>query len=248
MHEKDLEQAAAILKRSRRVVVMTGAGVSAESGVPTFRASDGLWEGHPIEEVATPQGFLADPLKVWRFYDGRRQNIASVSPNPGHHVIAAWQERFPSFTLITQNVDGLHQRAGSRVVLELHGSIWLVRCSQCQREREDRTVPLAAMPPRCGACGGMERPGVVWFGEILPQDALSAASRAAVKADAVLVIGTSAVVYPAAGLVELASGSGADVIEVNPEPSALARLAAVALRGPSGVMLPALESLLERGP
>lgn len=227
---------------------MTGAGVSAESGVPTFRASDGLWEGHPIEEVATPEGFLADPHKVWRFYEGRRQNLTQVAPNPGHRVIAAWQDRFEEFTLITQNVDGLHQAAGSRSVLELHGSIWWVRCWQCGREREDRVVPLPALPPHCRACGGLERPAVVWFGEMLPSHTLAAAAQAVERADAVVVAGTSAVVYPAAGLVELAARSGAAVIEVNPLPSALAGLAAAALRGPSGAMLPALDELLGPDP
>lgn len=248
MNRSDLERAAAVLRKAKRVVVMTGAGVSAESGVPTFRAADGLWEGHRIEEVATPEGFFADPEKVWRFYDGRRQNLARVSPNPGHEVMARWQERFAAYTLVTQNVDGLHQRAGSRGVLELHGSIWRVRCAECHREREDRTVPLAELPPRCALCGGLERPGVVWFGEILPQDTLDAAARAAVKADAALVAGTSSLVYPAAGLVELAAGSGATVIEVNPVASALAQLAEVALRGPSGEVLPVLEELLESAP
>jgi len=243
-NETELEQAAAILRSARRVVVMTGAGVSAESGVPTFRASDGLWEGHPIEEVATPEGFAADPIKVWRFYEGRRENLLRVAPNPGHHVIAAWQERFSSLMLVTQNVDGLHQRAGSRDVMELHGSIWQIRCSQCHRERVDRTAPMAKLPPICEVCGGLERPGVVWFGEILPQDTLNAAARAAVKADVTLVAGTSAVVYPAAGLVELAANSGAALIEVNPVASALASLATVALRGPSGEVLPALDRLL----
>jgi NAD-dependent deacetylase len=244
----ELEHAAERLRRARRVVAFTGAGVSAESGVPTFRGAGGLWEGHPIEEVATPQGFAADPHKVWRFYEERRCNLARCRPNPAHEVLARWQGRFPAFTLVTQNVDGLHEDAGAGGVLHLHGSIWTVRCTSCGRERVERTVPLAAVPPRCPACGAMERPGVVWFGECLPEDVMRAASRAAAAADVLLVVGTAAVVYPAAGLVQTAAAAGATVIEVNPEASALAHLADVELRGPAGVLLPQLDALLAEVP
>ncbi len=225
-------------------MAFTGAGVSAESGVPTFRGAGGLWEGHPIEDVATPQGFAADPHKVWRFYEERRCNLARCRPNPAHEVLARWQERFPTYTLVTQNVDALHEDAGARCVLHLHGSIWTVRCTGCGCERLERTVPLPEVPPRCPACGGLERPGVVWFGEVLPEDVLRAATRAAAKADALVVVGTAAVVYPAAGLVQTASAAGAVVIEVNPEASALAHLADVELRGPAGRLLPQLDALL----
>lgn len=240
-----LRQAAALLGRARRVAVLTGAGVSAESGVPTFRGSGGLWEQRPIEEVASPQGFSADPERVWRFYEERRRNLTRVGPNPGHAVLARWQCRFEDYHLITQNVDGLHQTAGSRDVLELHGNIWRIRCVGCEDERDDRTVPFPALPPHCRLCGAMERPGVVWFGEFLPQDVLQAASRAAEEAEVLLVIGTSAVVYPAAGLVEVTAMHGGKVIEVNPDPSALAHVATVQLRGPSGDVLPRLDALLE---
>ena len=244
MQAEAIRLAAELLRDAQRVVAFTGAGVSAESGVPTFRGAGGLWEGRPVEEVASPQGFFANPAHVWRFYDGRRQNLTKVAPNAAHMVLARWQERFGSFTLATQNVDGLHQGAGSRDVLELHGSIWTIRCSNCERERVDRTAPLPEIPPRCVECCGLERPGVVWFGEQLPDDVMSAAIEAARKCDVLVVVGTSAVVYPAAGLVEIAARAGSKVIEVNPEASALAHLADVELRGPAGEVLPHVDALL----
>ncbi len=244
--EEAIARAAAVLQKAHRVVAFTGAGVSAESGVPTFRGAGGLWEGHPVEQVATPEAFAADPLMVWRFYEQRRINLATKRPNPAHHVLARWQDRFPSFLLTTQNVDSLHEDAGSRGVLHLHGSIWRVRCLACGEEREDRTAPFPSLPPRC-RCGGKLRPAVVWFGEALPADVLEASIAACERCDVLLVVGTSAVVYPAAGLVEVASWAGARIIEVNPQPSALASLAQVALRGPAGELLPRLEAALAAG-
>jgi NAD-dependent deacetylase len=242
-----LEAAAALLRRARRVVAFTGAGVSAESGVPTFRGAGGLWEGRAVEEVATPQGFAADPEMVWRFYEQRRCNLTRCRPNPAHAVLAAWQRRFADYTLVTQNVDGLHEEAGATAVLHVHGSIWTVRCTRCGRERHEPAAPLPEVPPRCPACGAMERPGVVWFGEMLPEDVLGAATQAARRAEVMVVVGTSAVVYPAAGLVQIAAAAGAAVIEVNPEASALAHLADVGLRGPAGALLPRLDALLAGG-
>lgn len=247
MNNSAVEAAAALLRRAERVAVMTGAGVSAESGVPTFRGSGGLWEGRRAEDLATPGAFRADPLRVWRFYEERRRNLTTVRPNPAHRVLASWQDRFPVYTLITQNVDGLHRAAGSPEVLELHGSIWRVRCWSCGKEREDRTVPFPELPPRCPSCGGVERPAVVWFGEDLPHAVFTAAAEAAAAADVMVVVGTSALVYPAAGLVSVTAGRGGAVIEVNPEPSALADHAAVALRGPAGVLLPRLDACLVAG-
>lgn len=243
-----LERAAALLRRARRVVAFTGAGVSAESGVPTFRGAGGLWEGRPVAEVASPQGFAADPEGVWRFYDGRRSNLARCRPNPAHAVLAAWQRRFATYTLVTQNVDDLHEQAGASEVLHVHGSIWTLRCTGCGRERRETAAPLPELPPRCARCGAMERPGVVWFGETLTEGVLDAASRAAAAAEAMVVVGTSAVVYPAAGLVGIAAAAGAAVIEVNPEASSLAHLADVALRGPAGEVLPRVDALLQEGP
>lgn len=227
------------------MVVFTGAGVSAESGLATFRGAGGLWEGHRVEDVATPEAFARDPLLVWRFYALRREKAALARPNPAHHAIAQMEGAFPSVVVVTQNVDGLHQRAGSRRVLELHGSLWRIRCSACGREREDRQVPLLELPPRCGSCGALERPAVVWFGEPLPWEVFTEAERACAAADALLVVGTSGVVWPAAGLVELAAASGASIVEVNPEPSALAYLAAVQIPSKAGEALPRLLVMAE---
>lgn len=244
MLEDSILAAARALGPASRVMAFTGAGVSAESGVATFRGAGGMWEGQPVEEVATPEAFRRDPLHVWRFYEARRTQARTVRPNPAHETLATWQARFPTWTLATQNVDGLHQAAGSRDVLELHGGLWRVRCCACGRRREDRTVPLPELPPRCAACGGIERPDIVWFGEMLPRDVLEAASLAARDCQVLLVVGTSAVVYPAAGLVEIAASAGATVIEVNPQASALAHLADVVLRGPAGELLPRVAAAL----
>jgi NAD-dependent deacetylase len=246
MDAGEVTRAADVLRLAQRVVAFTGAGVSAESGVPTFRGAGGLWEGHPVEELASPQGFYADPERVWGFYEERRHNLARVVPNPAHHVLARWQDRFDSYAVVTQNVDGLHQAAGTRDVLELHGSIWRVRCLGCGQEREERAVPLPRVPPLCSECGAMERPAVVWFGEFLPEGVMAAAFSVIEKCEVLVVVGTSAVVYPAAGFVEVAAGAGAVVIEVNPESSHLAHLADVALRGPAGEILPLVEARLER--
>ncbi|MFN3413888.1 MAG: SIR2 family NAD-dependent protein deacylase [Thermoanaerobaculum sp.] len=236
--------AALLLSRAKNVVVFTGAGVSAESGLATFRGAGGLWEGHRVEDVATPEAFARDPLLVWRFYAMRRESAKKAQPNPGHKAIAKLEELFPSLVVVTQNVDALHRRAGSRKVLELHGSLWRIRCDRCGREREDERVPLPELPPRCSLCGGMERPAVVWFGEALPEDVFAQAQRACLEADAMLVVGTSGVVWPAAGLVALAAAAGAAIIEVNPEPSALAYLATVQIPMKAGEALPALTAKL----
>ena len=177
--------------------MLTGAGVSAESGVPTFRGANGLWKQYRAEDLATPQAFARDPKLVWEWYDWRRGLIAAARPNAGHYALAELQDRVPRFTLITQNVDDLHDDAGSRDVLKLHGSIWVQRCTQCGKEKTDRTTPLPEIPPKC-ACGALLRPGIVWFGEMLPQDVWQHAEWAAEHAEIFLVIGTSALVYPAA--------------------------------------------------
>lgn len=197
-----------------------------------------------MEDVATPEAFARDPLLVWRFYAMRRENAKKAQPNPGHRAIAQLEELFPSVVVVTQNVDGLHQRAGSRRVLELHGSLWRVRCASCGRRRTDERVPLPELPPRCGICGGLERPSVVWFGEPLPEDVFAEAERVCMEADAMLVVGTSGVVWPAAGLVEVAAAAGAAIVEVNPEPSALVHLATVHIPMKAGEALPELLSRL----
>ncbi len=221
------------------MAVLTGAGVSAESGVPTFRGSDGLWKHYRPEDLATPDAFARDPKLVWEWYDWRRTRIAQTEPNPGHYALAEIEKRIPRFTLITQNVDGLHELAGSRNVLRLHGSIWIMRCTSCELEREDRRAPLPKIPPRC-ACGGLLRPGVVWFGESLPSNVWRDAEAAASTADLFLVIGTSAVVYPAAGLAQIAKSSGARLVEINIAETALSEQIDEFLQGPSGELLPRL--------
>ena len=227
------------LKNARSVSVLTGAGISAESGVPTFRGDNGLWKQYRSEDLATPAAFARDPKLVWEWYDWRRGKIAQAKPNAGHQALAELEKRVPSFTLITQNVDGLHELAGSKNVLRLHGSIWNVRCTSCDREVVDRRVPLPEIPPRC-ECGGMLRPGVVWFGESLPSRIWEAAGAAAQSAELFLLVGTSAVVYPAAGLAQIAKSSGARVIEINIAETVLSDRIDQFLQGPSGELLPQL--------
>jgi NAD-dependent deacetylase len=241
-----LARAADGLRRAGRVAVLTGAGVSAESGVPTFRGGGGLWEGHRVEDVATPHAFRRDPTLVWRFYHARRAALRAVRPNPGHHALVALEERWGDrFTLVTQNVDGLHRAAGSRRVLELHGALARVRCTGCGGV-EDRGGEALPELPRCGACGELLRPDVVWFGEMLPEGVWRAAVEAVAACECFLVVGTSAVVYPAAGLIDAARSVGACVVEVNLEPAAGSGV--IGLYGPSGVVLPRLaEALGERG-
>jgi NAD-dependent protein deacetylase/lipoamidase len=230
------------LARARRVTVLTGAGVSAESGVPTFRGSDGLWRRYRAEDLATPEAFRRDPVLVWEWYDWRRQLIAKCRPNPAHHAIAALEGRIQDFLLITQNVDGLHRKAGSRRMVELHGNLWRVRCLDEERVTECHEVPLRLIPPRC-ACGGLLRPDVVWFGEGLPQDAIRGAFEAAESCDVMLVVGTSALVQPAASLPRVGKEHGAYLVEVNLEPTPLTALADEAHHGKAGELLPRLLGL-----
>lgn len=225
------------LAAAQSVAVLTGAGISAESGLPTFRGPGGLWRNQRPEELATPQAFARDPQMVWEWYDWRRSVHAGAEPNAGHRALAALERAKPEFLLITQNVDSLHERAGSRAVVHLHGSLWRVRCLACGYEEPNDQVPLVPLPPRC-CCGGMQRPAVVWFGESLPEREFQAALRAARQAEVFLVVGTSSLVYPAAALPRVALESGARVIEVNPEATELTASAHAWLRGPAGKILP----------
>ena len=226
------------LSRARRVAVLTGAGVSAESGIPTFRdALTGLWANYDPQTLATPQGFARNPSLVWDWYAQRRTSISGVLPNPGHAALAALEQRFEKFTLVTQNIDSLHQRAGSREVVELHGNITRVKCSLEHIIVSD--FPHGESPPRCH-CGAYLRPDVVWFGEMLPADALARAEDAAEHCDVFFSIGTSAQVYPAAELPLRALSAGATVVEINPERTALTRHIQFALQGASGTVLPQL--------
>jgi NAD-dependent deacetylase len=236
-----IPQAKQWLNEARHIAVLTGAGISAESGVPTFRGSDGLWRTHKPEDLATPGAFARDPKLVWEWYDWRRSVITSVEPNPGHYALAALEDRSPEFELVTQNVDGLHERAGNRRIHRLHGSIWRLRCTECGAENNDDRVPLPQIPPRCG-CGALVRPGVVWFGEPLPQKEWTAAERAAAACDLLIVVGTSAQVYPAASLIPLAARASARIIEINLEETPLSGVAGLALRGKAVEILPQIIS------
>ncbi|HEY7512092.1 MAG TPA: NAD-dependent deacylase [Vicinamibacteria bacterium] len=229
-------EAAARLREAQRVLVLTGAGVSAESGVPTFRGPQGLWRSFRPEDLATPEAFARDPRLVWEWYAWRRETVAACAPNPAHRALAALEGRVPEFLLATQNVDGLHARAGSRRLVELHGSLWRVRCTGCG-EVAARREPFPELPPRC-RCGSVLRPDVVWFGETLPVEALQRAFTAAREAQVVLVVGTSSLVHPAAAIPEAALFAGACVVEVNPEPTPLSDRATVSLRGRAADVVP----------
>ncbi len=237
--DQALKTARDALAEAGSIAVLTGAGVSADSGVPTFRGPGGLWENHRPEELATPQAFAADPELVWRWYAWRRSLIADCRPNAAHLALAQLEAGIPEYTLITQNVDGLHHLAGSRNVLELHGSIWRLRCLACGAEETNRTLNLPPLP-KCGQCGGLLRPGVVWFGENLDQAVLQKAWRAVQDCRVMLVIGTSAVVQPAASLSTVAKRAGAFVIEVNLDPTPNSGLVDISLMGKAAEIMSAL--------
>ena len=228
------------LRRAHRVAVLTGAGISAESGVPTFReAQTGLWARYNPEELATPDAFQRNPKLVWEWYSWRQQRVRQAEPNAGHRALVEMEQRIAEFTLITQNVDGLHRRAGSHQILELHGNLFRAKCFS-----EDRPVESwpdsEEIPPRCPRCGGLLRPDVVWFGEMLPAATLRAAEHAAATAELFFSIGTSALVYPAADLPFAALNAGAAVVEINPQPTPLSPHVTFSLNGAAGQILPAL--------
>jgi NAD-dependent deacetylase len=238
------------LETAGRVTVLTGAGVSAASGVPTFRGPEGLWKTFRPETLATPEAFVRDPRLVWEWYDWRRQRLASCRPNRAHEVLAEWEARWPAFTLITQNVDGLHERAGSSRSVQLHGSIWDVscwsRCAGAPRTWRDEQVPLPEIPARCPSCGGLARPAVVWFGEALDPAILARAIDAA-GCDVFITAGTSSVVYPAAGLVHDARRRGAFTVEINPDATPATTAVDVALAGRAEIVLDVLGRQLAAG-
>lgn len=230
------------IRAARHVLVLTGSGVSAESGVPTFReAQTGLWENFDPQELATPEAFLRDPELVWRWYRWRRELVSRVEPNAGHFALARLEGLVGRLTLVTQNVDGLHQKAGSTGVVEFHGNLFETRCFA---EEIVVTDCSDAAVPRCETCGGLLRPGVVWFGEAIPGHALDAANRAAAECDVFLSIGTSSLVWPAAGLAETALQTGARVIEINPDATPLTEQCQFVLQGKSGEILPELVNCL----
>ncbi|MBN2470289.1 MAG: NAD-dependent deacylase [Anaerolineae bacterium] len=250
-----IKQAAELLCVCQRLVVLTGAGVSKESGVPTFRdALDGLWARYDPEQLATVRAFRQDPKLVWDWYEYRRAMVRQAQPNPGHLALAELERLLPEVVIVTQNVDDLHQRAGSADVVALHGAIMRSKCfNNCQGESTVIAVDGPGKdtaqdgPPRCPHCGGWLRPDVVWFGESLPQAALQRAIALAERADVMLVVGTSGVVQPAASLPFIAYEAGAEVIDINPNPSGISEIARLWLQGPSGELLPKLVVALRKG-
>lgn len=244
----DIERARRLVRGARRVVALTGAGISAESGVPTFRDAGGLWRNHRPEELATPRAFARDPRTAWEWYDWRRSVLAGCVPNPGHLALARFFLGRGAAGLVTQNVDGLHTRAALEVAgegpaeaalpVELHGAVGRDRCNRC--EARHPAQPLGGALPRCDSCNGLRRPDVVLFGESLDEEVLGRAHSLAERADLCLVVGTSAVVYPAAAVPLATLEAGGALVEVNLEDTPLTRSAAVALRGAAGEVLPAL--------
>lgn len=233
------------LAGAKTVAVLTGAGISAESGVKTFRDPDGLWMKFRPEELANFDAFMRNPDLVWDWYQHRRSVVHSVEPNPGHYALAELETLVPEFTLITQNVDNLHARAGSKRPIELHGNITRNFCIACHKFYDEVELPEEKGAPRC-SCGGRIRPDVVWFGEMLPEEAITEAWRAAQNADVFFSIGTSGEVYPAAQLPGIARQSGAYVVEVNPKPTSISYQMNECLLGPSGVILPRVVEELRR--
>jgi NAD-dependent deacetylase len=239
-----IDRVASWIRAAERVVVLTGAGISAESGVPVFRGDGGLWRQFRPEQLATPEAFRRQPELVWEWYLWRRARIAEAQPNAGHHTIARWQRQRPGVTLLTQNVDGLHARAGSPQPIELHGNLWRVRCAaNCGVTASDDPMAAPRERLRC-ACGSWLRPDVVWFGEALDANTMDTALAAAESADVVVVVGTSAVVYPVAALPQIAKRRRARIVEINVDDTPLSAAAHAVLRGPAGDMLPALERAL----
>jgi NAD-dependent deacetylase len=233
-----MDELAARLRRARSVLALTGSGISSDSGLPTFRGVGGLWRDHRVEELASPAGFARDPVLVWTWYNERNAAHRRARPNAGHYALARLEAQVPDFTLATQNVDSLHLRAGTRRLLELHGNLREARCDRCgERRTLDATgLPLDEIEH---ACGGRMRPDIVWFGEPLPQKAWGEAEAAAARAEVILVVGTSALVYPAAALATHYN-RGAYVAEINPEETAISERVDCALRGTAAEMLPLL--------
>lgn len=232
------------LDEARHVMVLTGAGMSAESGIPTFRdAQSGIWAKYRPEELATPGAFEANPARVWQWYEERRKKVAKASPHAGHAALVELESLVPSLCVVTQNVDGLHQRAGSAPVVEFHGNLFIDRCRDRGCDQAAAATPADELP-RCGTCGGLLRPGVVWFGEAIPPQPLQAAFEAASGCDVFLSIGTSSLVYPAAGLIDRAREAGAVTVEINPNPTDHASSNDFALAARAGEALPELVAAL----
>lgn len=240
MSPEELSEARSRVASAQAITVLTGAGISADSGVPTFRGAEGLWRSYRAEDLATPEAFERDPRLVWEWYNWRRELIATKQPNPAHLALAELERRRPdTFWLITQNVDGLHRTAGSQRLSEIHGNIWKVRCTGCAVITDNHEAPLPLLP-MCRQCGELLRPHIVWFGESLWEEDLRRCDEALRDCDILLVIGTSGVVYPAAGFASIAKETGALVIEINLEPTPQSDLVDLSLQGRAKDLVPLL--------
>jgi NAD-dependent deacetylase len=239
MDTEALNQIVRRIKPSTRVAVLTGAGISQESGVPTFRGKNGLWRSFRAEELATPEAFAKNPVLVWEWYDWRRGLIKPLKPNPGHVALSELEKKIQDFTLITQNVDGLHRVAGSKNPIEIHGTIWRVRCQDCRETSENREVPIQ-IPPKCEACSGLLRPDVVWFGESLDEKVLHGVYQCLQVVEVMLIVGTSAIVQPAASFGLVAKKAGAFVAEINRSETPQSSLFDVSIQRKAGELLPEL--------
>ena len=241
-----ITKAVEILRESSLVVALTGAGVSAESGIPTFRGEGGLWRNFSPQELATPHAFSKNPKLVWEWYNWRRSIIKRAKPNPAHTTIAELEKMFGSFTLITQNIDGLHRKAGSKNIIEFHGNIWKERCTSCSFTREnERIYDESELPPRCEKCEGIMRPSVVWFGEPIPEEVIRKSEKAVLECDTFISIGTSSVVYPAAGFIEYAVSHNKRTIEINLERTPMSDIVDVSIQGKAGEILPKILEVLK---
>ncbi len=240
MDKKELTEK---LKQAKSLAVLTGAGISAESGVPTFRGKDGLWKQYRAEELATPQAFAANPKLVWEWYDWRRSIIYPLSPNAAHTTIAKLEKYYDNFTVITQNVDGLHQKAGSKNIIELHGNIWKIQCIAEGYVTENYEVPLKEIPPKC-KCSALFRPYIVWFGESLHPYTFENAINIIKLSEILLVIGTSAIVQPAASIPIIAKEANKIVVEINIEDTPLTPIVDLSIKGKAAEIIPSLFSFL----
>ncbi|HEX3034278.1 MAG TPA: NAD-dependent deacylase [Thermodesulfobacteriota bacterium] len=236
--EDKIREAKEIIDNASNIMVLTGAGISAESGIPTFRGEEGLWKQYRPEDIATPQAFLRDPRFVWKWYDMRRQTIKDARPNPGHYALRDLENQKHKFTLVTQNIDGLHRIVGSKNIIEMHGNIWQTRCTKCKRIEQNYDVPLKELPPTCTNCGAITRPNVVWFGEIIPMTLIDKALIAIEECEVMLIVGTSGMVEPAASMGLVAKQTGKTVIEINTNPTYNSPLYDITILGRSGDILP----------
>lgn len=239
-----IEKAVEILKNAKRLFVLTGAGISAESGIPTFRGKDGLWKNYSATDLATPEAFFRNPELVWEWYRWRQEIILKANPNPAHYALVDLENHFIEFFLLTQNVDNLHQRAGSRNVRELHGNIFLTRCAHCNKIDNIENVKFGPLP-HC-ECGGLLRPNVVWFGESIPHDVWQESIKFLSSADCAIICGTSSVVWPAAAIPEIANDYGVKTIEINLEATPITPVVDISILSPAGKILPEIVKRLKK--